>query len=300
MAGTAGECGTVLCGMIEDFLRAQDGLVTIAQAREAGLSDSAIQRRVQSGRWRRCGPGVYFADDRPFTPEARVRAAVWARGARAAASGLAAAWWFGLMTIPPECIEVTVPRNSHGRAAPGCRVRRRDLHTRDVVEHRRLRVTALPLTVLEATVCRGGGPKIMDRALQRRLGLVDLQRAQCRNRGRNGSKAAQQILCAASGGARSEAERLFAALLRKAGITGWATNRRVGPYEVDFVFPGPRIAVEIDGFAFHSDETAFQYDRKRQNALALMGWQVLRFTWLDLTTQPQRVLAEVRAAISAR
>ena len=37
----------------------------------------------------------------------------------------------------------------------------------------------------------------MDRALQRRLGLVDLQRAQGRNRGRDGSKAARRLLAAA-------------------------------------------------------------------------------------------------------
>ena len=47
-------------------------------------------------------------------------------------------------------------------------------------------------------------------------------------------------------------------------------------------------------------ETAFQNDRKRQNWLALRGWQVLRFTWLDITQNPDRVLAEIRAAISAR
>jgi very-short-patch-repair endonuclease len=31
----------------------------------------------------------------------------------------------------------------------------------------------------------------------------------------------------------------------------------------------------------------------------LMGWQVLRFTWLDLTEYPGRVLATIHAAISA-
>ena len=286
--------------MIDDYLRRQDGVLTLAQARRAGLSDSAIQRRVQSGRWRRCGPGVYFADDRPFTAAARFRAAVWSRGAHAVASGLSAAWWHGLMTTAPECIEVTVPRNSHGRAAPGCRVRRRDLHSADLVEHRNLRVTALPLTVLEAATCRGGGPAIMDRALQRRLGLADLQRAQRRNSGRRGSTAAGRMLAVAVDGARSEAERLFGALLRDAGITGWLTNQRVGPFEVDYLFPAARVVVEIDGFAFHSDPIDFQKDRQRQNYLILHGWTVLRFTWLDLITQPQRVLAEVLAAVSAR
>ena len=100
--------------------------------------------------------------------------------------------------------------------------------------------------------------------------------------------------------ARSEAERLVIQLLRGAGIRGWQVNFRVGPFLVDIAIPEQRIAIEIDGWAFHSDQHAFQNDRTRQNKLALQGWQVLRFTWLDLTQHPDRVLAQIRAAISAR
>ncbi len=63
--------------MLSDYLRDQDGVITLAQARDAGLSQRAVQYRVRTGRWRRCAVGVYFVDDRPFTDAARVRAAVW-------------------------------------------------------------------------------------------------------------------------------------------------------------------------------------------------------------------------------
>jgi very-short-patch-repair endonuclease len=69
---------------------------------------------------------------------------------------------------------------------------------------------------------------------------------------------------------------------------------------VDFAFPESRVVVEVDGWAFHSDPEVFATDRKRQNAIALLGWQVLRFTWLDLTEYPDRVLTVLRSAISAR
>lgn len=286
--------------MLEDFLRRHDGVITLAQARNSGLSHSAILRRVQSGRWRRCANGVYFADDRPFTPAARIRAAVWGHGAMATASGLTAAWWLGLVSTEPSECEVTVPRTSHGRSHAGVRVRRRDLDEQDIFEARGLRVTGLALTVLEASARRGGGPRVMDSALQHRVGLADLQRTHIRNRGRYGAAAARRMLDAAAGGARSEAERLVIQLLREAGIKGWQANFAAGPYVIDVAFPRQRVAVEIDGWAFHSDGAAFQNDRKRQNWLALHGWQVLRFTWLDLTQHPQRVLAEIRAAISVR
>ena len=293
-------CRCVRRGVLEDYLRRQDGVITLDQARRVGLSEFAVRRRVQAGQWRRCAPGVYFADDRPFTTAARIRAATWSRGDRATASGLTAAWWLGVMTVAPEIVEITVPRNSHGRPASGTRLRRRDLAEADIVEHRALRVTALPLTVIEAAVRSGGGPAIMDTALQRRLELCHLERAHARNRRRHGSADAQRLLDAAAGGARSEAERLTVRLLTGAGISGWRANFAVGNYLVDIAFPSQRVAIEIDGWAFHSDQAAFQNDRVRQNRLALQGWQVLRFTWLDLTQHPQRVLAQVRAAISAR
>jgi len=154
--------------------------------------------------------------------------------------------------------------------------------------------------VIEAAVKQRGGAKLMDAALQRRLDLHELWRAHLRNKGRYGSPRARRLLQAASDGARSEAERLLVKLLREAGITGWQTNYPIGPYKVDVAFPVPKIVIEADGWAFHSDQEVFQYDRKRQNYLTLMGWQVLRFTWLDLVEYPQRVIAEIRSAISAR
>lgn len=286
--------------VIESYLRRHDGVITLSQARSAGLSEYAVRRRVRSGQWRHCGPGVYFVDDRPFTAAARIRAAVWSRGRRAAASGLTAAWWLRLTPVEPRVVEITVPRDSHGRAAPGTSVRRRDLGDDDLMECRGLRVTAMALTVLEASVRPGGGTDIMDSALRRRVNLDELQRAHFRNAGRCGSAAAQRMLDAASGGARSEAERLVVQLLRGARITGWRANYAVGPYIVDIAFPEHRVAIEIDGWAFHSDHHAFQNDRARQNKLALGGWQVLRFTWLDITRHPERVLGQIRAAISAR
>jgi very-short-patch-repair endonuclease len=283
--------------VIDDYLRRHDGVITLAQAEKAGLSRHAVNRRVRSGRWLTCSRGVYFADDRPFTDAARIRSAVWGRGPEAVASGLAAAWWHGVSTYPPDVVEVTVPRAARRVACDGVRTRRRDLSSADVVERRGLRVTELALTVVEAATRRGGGVKIVDTALQRHTDLRHLWTAHLRTRGRHGSPAARRLLHAAEGGAKSEAERLFKRLLTKAGITGWKANQRVAGYEVDFLFSAARVAVEIDGFAFHSASDDFQHDRIKQNAIALAGFQVLRFTWLDLNEYPERVLAEVRRAI---
>lgn len=226
---------------------------------------------------------------------------MWGYGGAAAASGLAAAWWHGLTRYAPAIVEVTVPRDSHGRCRPNCRVRRRDLHPEDVVELRGLQVTALSLTAVEAAVRRGGGPAILDGALRGDGTLPDMWRAHLRNKGRYGSPVARRLLRAASSGAESEAERRLVKLLDEHHITGWQANLPVGPYRVDFAFTGDKkVAIEVDGWAFHTDPATFARDRRRQNYLVLNGWQVLRFTWLDLTEYPDRVIATIVAVISAR
>ena len=199
----------------------------------------------------------------------------------------------------PDVVEVTVPRDSNGRCHDGTRVRRRDLKQADIVERRDLRVTELGLTAVEAAVRQRGGAKIVDSALQRRVDLHTLWDAHLRNKGRYGSPAARMLLQAAADGAHSEAERLLIRLLKAEKITGWRANYPVAGYRVDVGFPTQKVAIEVDGFAFHSDSEDFHTDRKRQNAIALAGWQVLRFTWLDLTEYPERVTAEIRRAISA-
>ncbi|MGV0849175.1 DUF559 domain-containing protein [Mycolicibacterium phlei] len=283
--------------MLREYLRRHDGVLTLDHARSVGMSKDAVSRRVRSGQWLRCARGVYFVNDRPFSDAARVRVAVWSLGPHAAASGLAAAWWHNLTQFAPDPVEVTMPRNASGRALAGVRLRRRDLADVDIVELNGLRATALPLTVIEAATRIRDGAKILDHALQRDLvGLSDLWRAQLRNKGRYGSPAARMLLQAASDGARSAAERLLIKLLTEAGITGWVANYPVGGYKVDVAFVRQKIAIEADGLAFHIGSVEFHGDRVRQNAITMLGWTVLRFTWLDLTAYPDRVIAIIRSA----
>lgn len=272
----------------------------MAHALAAGLRQDDIDYRVRTGQWRRCARGVYFADDRQFTAAARVRAAVWSYGDESVASGLTAAWWHQLTQFVPDTLEVTVPRDRRRRIHPGTKLRRRDLDPAEVIERNDLRVTHLPLTVIEAAARSSGGAKIMDTALQRHLDLPELWKSHLNNKGRHGSPRARILLLAAGDGARSEAERLLGKLLRQAGITGWKANYRVAGYKVDYGFPAATLALETDGWAFHSDPDVFRSDRIRQNALILAGWHVLRFTWLDLNEYPERVIAQIRRALIQR
>ncbi|MFC4118965.1 DEAD/DEAH box helicase family protein [Nonomuraea zeae] len=52
-------------------------------------------------------------------------------------------------------------------------------------------------------------------------------------------------------------------------------------YRLDFLLTGSRlrVAIELDGFAYHSDRTAFLHDRIRQNHLVGLRYTVLRFSY---------------------
>jgi len=208
---------------IEDYLRRQAGVISHGQALAAGMSGSAVTRRVATGQWVRLRPKVYLAADRKRTDEVRLRAAVLWAGPGAVAHGVSAAWWHDLGPRRlPSCVDVTVPRRRWPGRSPGVRVRRRDVDDLDLTSYRDLPVTGVALTALEASVALGpAGSALLDRALQQYVDFGCAHRAHCRNLGRYGSAAASALLTAAADRACSQAERLLVDLLRAAGITGW-------------------------------------------------------------------------------
>ena len=194
-----------------------------------------------------------------------------------------------------------MPRRRDPGRQPGIAVRRRDLAQHDRVCVRDLWLTDAPLTALEAAVELGTeGLTLLDRALQRRVDFAAVYRAHCRNLGRTGSPAGSALLSAAADRAASQAERLLVKLLRAAGITGWELGYAWCGYVIDVAFPALRIAIEVDGWAWHMTPERFVCDRQRQNAMVNGQWHVLRFTWHDLTGRPAAVITDIRDALTSR
>jgi very-short-patch-repair endonuclease len=118
-----------------------------------------------------------------------------------------------------------------------------------------------------------------------------------------GKSPLQQLLRGLGDGAAAESERVLHRLLRDHQIAGWVPNLPVVAdgrrWVIDVAFPNARLAIEVDGYAYHSDQLRFQHDRTRQNALIRAGWRVLRFTWADLIERPNKVIAEITALLVA-
>jgi very-short-patch-repair endonuclease len=66
---------------------------------------------------------------------------------------------------------------------------------------------------------------------------------------------------------------------------------------VDILFPEAAVVIEIDGRQAHDNPDRFETDRFRQNRLTVAGYLVLRYTWRQILTGPDRIVAEVRHAV---
>jgi hypothetical protein len=55
---------------------------------------------------------------------------------------------------------------------------------------------------------------------------------------------------------------------------------------VDFAWLRAKVALECDGFEFHSSREAFERDRRRWNALTRIGWRVVVVTWREVMGDP--------------
>ncbi|WP_062391899.1 hypothetical protein [Gordonia phthalatica] len=121
--------------------------------------------------------------------------------------------------------------------------KRRSFPSEDLTVVRGLPVVDLPLTVLQVASEHADGIEIMDRALhERRVHLTDLRRSLERNAGGVGMQRARMLLDAAEDPSESEAERLFARLLREYQIDGWTQQVPFCGYRLDFRGPRSRSA----------------------------------------------------------
>ena len=287
---------------IAEIIARQDGVIARRQIIRAGGTAGQIRQRLESGRWLIAHPSVYRSVEHQFTPAARIRAAGLWGGANAFLYGTAAAWWWGLPAKEPATVTVVTPLNEHRRSRAGVRAIRRQLHWDDRAWVRAAPVTSLALSVMVAGVEPGSdGPALIDRALQTKLRMSELRACYYRNLGMPGSAAVGHLVRAAADKTAAASERMFLGLLRSSAIRGWRVNYVWNPPDdersIDVAFVRERLAIEIDGWAWHHSPDRFQRDRTKQNDLTLAGWTVLRFTWFDLTSNPELVVHAVQQAL---
>jgi very-short-patch-repair endonuclease len=208
----------------------------------------------------------------------------------------------GLIDVARSDIDVTVAHRQ-ARSRSGIHIHRtRSLPPHDIRQHQRLPITAPLRTILDlaATESRREVERALNEAqVQRMVTLSQLARRLDGERGRRGVALLRTIVQAQRQPAitRSDAEKLFLALVEKAGLPAPRTDYPIGPYRVDFAWPERRLAAELDSIAFHATQPRFVGDRRRWAEIDARGWRIFRFTWWDVTDQPEALLVRLTRSL---
>jgi very-short-patch-repair endonuclease len=104
----------------------------------------------------------------------------------------------------------------------------------------------------------------------------------------------------ANHGTRTELEERLLALCRRHRLPQPEVNVRVDQFEVDFLWRPQRLIVEVDGWDAHRSRSAFEEDRARDARLAVLGYEVVRFTWRQATDDARGVAKIIRSLLRAR
>lgn len=287
----------------------QHGRVALWQVAEIGLKRSAVTRRVAAGRLHRVHPGVYAVGARVETRESACMSAVLACGPGAVLSHRSAAAHWGLRAHAAGApVDVTVPTGRRGRYLRGIAAHHSStIHPKDVVTVDGIPCTSVARTLLDlADVV---DPRALERAIEEaeRLRLFDggqVREVLGRATGRRGAPVLEAVLAAYDEPtlARRELERLFYELCEGAGIERPRTQVAIELADgdtvfTDFLWPDAKLVVETDGRETHGTRQAFERDRRRDRRLMMLGYRVVRFTWLDIRRRREEVIRTVSALL---
>lgn len=288
------------------------GVVSAQDLHECGFSGASVRRRIADGLWHRIGGAVVLAPPHPRTAAWNDLALSWILrltfGRHALISGALALRRQG-WHLPVERHIVVLRDKPRAQLAGVTVLRRPAAEAGGVVADLRFATARDALADCLTVLPAGEGTRLPDAALQRRYvspETVAQDLAARLGRGRRNAAGLREFIARATSGSRSEAEQRMGRLLRRSGTGPWAPNFPLRDEsgqvvaEIDFAHLGLRIAIEVDGRAFHSDRRSFERDRSRQNTLVVGGWLVLRFTWEQITERPDEVVEIVLAAVAKR
>jgi len=289
--------------------RRQHGLATRAQALEV-MTRHQVEHALAVGRIEVVHRGVYRIAGSPESWRQAAHAAVLAGGRGAVASFLPAAHLWdlaGFWEQPP--VGITIPHDRRARI-PGVVVHDSRILDGIHVAHRfDIPVTSVGRTLCDLTAgCSSNQVgRALDDALRRRLTslrAVQVVFDDLATRGRHRSTIMRALLEARGPGFHpggSDPERRMLQVLVAAGLPAPVPQHRVRTgrrtYRVDAAYPDYRIAIEYEGFDFHTQRTAFDDRYERDRALRTARWLVVYVT--NRTTEP-RLVDDVLDALRQR
>lgn len=279
----------------------------------AATSPRSVSRWIGAGRLVRLHPGWVTAPE--FADDWTVRAHAATGYTGGPLSHMSALAVHGVVDNRVTRLDVTVTSERKLRTSRWLRVHR--TRSRPAV----VRAEGLPATTVARALVDTWGDAHRVRALR---GFDSVARAACLRATRErvvttgelsaelglrpelpGRAGLVELVGLIAGGCQSELE-IFGVrhVLAVPGLPPVRQQHRLvlpgGPVFLDAAWPEVKLAVELDGAAFHGSPEARERDLRRDAALAALGWVVLRFSYRQLTRHPDRCRAQIAAAYRSR
>lgn len=280
----------------------QHGVLAHRQLVALDFSGSAIHRLVLNGHLHPVHRGVYAVGHKGLSMNGWRMAAALAGGAGAMISHRSAAALHGLMDDSRAVIDVVTATRRRNRR--GIRFHESLLCEVDRAEIDGIPVTSVARTLLDIAqvVPRRRLVYALEQAeKQWVLDMSEIEASMRRGHGHRGLKPLRQAIRNMDPEAQyahQGLERLFIAFCEDYELQKPAMNAVVEGFTVDALWAEQKLIVELDSWSHHKQRRAFEEDRRRDAALALAGFQMLRVThrWLvnepaDLRRTIERLLA---------
>ena len=265
-------------GRVVDMAAGQHQAVAFWQLRDEGLTRDEAQLALRGL------PRVFrgVATLGALSLYGWLTAAALACGRGAAISHLTALQLLGLRPWEPGPIHLSVPRGGGRAARDGLLIHRRLGFEAGSFEG--IPVTSPAQSLLDADLQPHELYRAIEAAEKRQLPLT-LPRDEM-----------FQLRKRVHGRTRSDAEARFLVLCHERGLKLPRVNHRLNGFETDFHWRDARLVVEVDGYEFHKERHQFETDRRRGTAHRIRGFDVVRFSALQVFDEPGTVVAALLAA----
>jgi very-short-patch-repair endonuclease len=291
------------------FAAKQYGVFSRDEARALECSDGLLHRLAAKQEIERVLPRVYRFSSAPLSWPQRAKAGTLYTGEHSWLSHRSSAYHLDMIDRCPGLIEITTTANFRSR--PGLKIRRvRDMLPSDTRTIRSIPVTNSHRTIVDlSTVLEHEAlERVLDDCLFR--GIVEVGRIRDRlevlaGPGRPSTRSLRELLELRGNQLAmplTVLENKFLDVLRKGGLDEPEHQVSVESdacksWRLDFAYPQHRVLIEVDGRRFHAARRRQKNDMRRDNVMNVRGWTVLRFSWEDVVTEPEYVLAMVRQAL---
>ena len=287
-----------------------DGVASAAQLR-GRVDRHTVDGWVRTGRLVRPYPGVVVAPASLDRWGTRALAAVLATGGTLSHVSALTVWRLAPESDP---VHVSVPAGRRALRRPGLVVHRaQDVPTDHLGPYP---VTDLARSLVDAwglahgatsrrrliEVSRGA---VIGALRDRRIRSRELRAEVLRRPALPGRARLRELVTLVEEGCQSELEVWgVREVLRAPGMPRFVQQHAValpfGTVHLDAAVPELKVAIELDGAAFHGSPEARERDTRRDVALAALGWVVLRFSYRRLATEPAACRREIAAVCAAR